>query len=55
MASVLGNAVLVTTQEQYDALVVMPNSISGWFNPATSEGRVIFGSVASAQYARRFV
>jgi hypothetical protein len=55
MAGTFGSAVIVTTQAEYEACIVMPNAIKGWFDPATGDGRVVFGSVASAQYARRFV
>ena len=48
-----GNTIVVYSQEQFDELLVLPNSISGWFDPTKALGVVKFPSVSQAAEAFR--
>jgi len=53
--SACGTTVYITTAEQYEALVSLPSSLSGWFDPTAGRGEVHFATVAAARVARLFL
>lgn len=47
-----GNTVIVYSHDEFERLLVLPTSLSGWFDPATSTGVVKFPSPQAAVAAR---
>ncbi len=43
-----GNTIVVYSTKNFEALLVLPNSLSGWFDPAAQYGVVKFSTVAQA-------
>ena len=52
MATSIGNTVVVRSHDEYEALLVLPASLSGWFDPSTQTGVVKFPTIAAASAAR---
>lgn len=49
----VGTMVQVRTQEEFERLLALATSLSGWFNPATGYGEVMFAMPSDAVTARR--
>lgn len=47
-----GNTVIVHSHEEFERLLVLPTSISGWFDPVQRTGVVKFPTPAAAAAAR---
>ncbi len=48
-----GNTVVVYSHDEFDRLLVLPTSLSGWFDPEKCTGVVRFPTIEAAHAARR--
>ena len=49
----LGSKVIVTTQDEFERLIVMKTAVKGEFDPVFQSGVVYFASIAAAVVAWR--